>query len=105
LIIGEWQFGLQKVYSFNDKHAGAVYEALLGKYGRIIKDKNNFWLYPSAGAGLSFISLTSYEDINKQNTANTNFGKSNFRFWHECRYSAFKKKGQRRFLFWVDSGY
>lgn len=63
VFMGDLQFGLQKVYSFNDKHAGAVYEAVIGKYGRIIKEEKNFWLYPSAGAGVSVIALTSYEDI------------------------------------------
>jgi hypothetical protein len=63
MFMGDLQFGLQKVYSFNDKHAGAVYEAVLGKYGRIIKEEKSFWLYPSAGAGASIIALTSYDKI------------------------------------------
>jgi len=102
LIIGEWQFGLQKVYSFNDKHAGAVYEALLGKYGRIIKDKNSFWLYPSAGAGLSFISLTSYEDINKQNTATQTLVSPTFDFGMNADILLSKRKGKEDFYFgWI----
>jgi len=64
MFMGDLQFGLQKVYSFNDKHAGAVYEAVLGKYGRIIKEEKNFWIYPSAGVGASVIALTSYDKIN-----------------------------------------
>jgi hypothetical protein len=63
VFMGDWQFGLQKVYSFNNQHAGAVYEAILGKYGWIIKEDKNFWLYPSAGAGASVIALTSYDKI------------------------------------------
>lgn len=60
VFMGDWQFGLQKIYSFNNERAGAVYEAILGKYGWIVKEKDNFWLYPSVGAGASVISLTSY---------------------------------------------
>ncbi len=63
VFMGDLQFGLQKVYSFSDKHAGAVYEEVLGKYGRIIKEGKNFWVYPSAGVGASLISLTSYDKI------------------------------------------
>lgn len=66
IILAEWQLGLQKTYSFNDEHAGIVYEAVLAKYGRIIKEKKNFWFYPSAGAGTSVTSLTSHVG-NKEN--------------------------------------
>jgi hypothetical protein len=64
VFMGDWQFGLQKVYSFNNEYAGAVYEAVTGKYGRVIAEKKNVWIYPSAGAGVSVISLTSYKKIN-----------------------------------------
>jgi len=60
VFMANLQFGVQKVYSFNDEHAGAVYEAVLGKYGRIIAEEKNFWLYPSVGTGVSVISLTGY---------------------------------------------
>jgi hypothetical protein len=74
MFIGEWQFGLQKTYSFNDEHAGVVYETLLAKYARNIKDEKRIWIYPSAGAGASVIALTNYKDINgikKNMTTNT----------------------------------
>jgi hypothetical protein len=64
MFMGDLQFGLQKVYSFNDKHAGTVYEAILGKYGRIIREGKNYWFYPSIGAGASVIALTSYDNVN-----------------------------------------
>ena len=64
MFIGDLQFGLQKVYSFNNEHAGAVYEAVIGKYGRIINEGKNYWLYPSAGTGASVLSLTSYDRTN-----------------------------------------
>jgi hypothetical protein len=66
VFMGEWQFGLQKVYSFNNQHAGALYEAVMGKYGRLVAEKENVWIYPSAGMGVSVAALTSYDEIDGQ---------------------------------------
>jgi hypothetical protein len=66
VFMGVWEFGLQKAYSLNDANADAVYEAVLGKYGRIITEGKNYWLYPSAGAGASVSSLTSYGKVNSR---------------------------------------
>lgn len=66
VFMGDWQFGLQKVYSFNNQHAGALYEAVMGKYGRLIAEKENVWIYPSAGMGVSVAALTSYDEIDGQ---------------------------------------
>jgi len=104
VFVGDWQFGLQKIYSLNNVHAGSSYEAVLAKYGRIVKERKNFWLYPSAGAGASIISLTSYTKNNgvRENVKTETLVSPAFDFGMNANFLMSKLKwNEKYYLGWI----
>ena len=65
----EGTIGAQKQYSSGTTYAEPYNGAAQAKWGRIIAEKERYWLYPSVGAGASFIQLTTYDKSsgNEQN--------------------------------------
>jgi hypothetical protein len=66
----EGTIGMQKQYSSGTNYAEPYNGAAHGKWGRIIAENDHYWLYPSVGAGASFIQLTTYDKIsgNEENS-------------------------------------
>src|SRR3954454_6162004 len=53
----EGTVGIQKRYGLDNTYAEPYCGAAHGKWERIVAEKDHYWLYPSIGAGTSFIQL------------------------------------------------
>ena len=57
-VVGQGRYANNTAYA--EPYCGAAH----GKWGRIVAENDHSWLYPSIGAGASFLQLTTYEKAN-----------------------------------------
>jgi hypothetical protein len=65
LILGlDGNIGVHGVKLTDSKAAEALSGAAYARFGRIIKENKNYWLYPSIGIGTGAIALKTYARVN-----------------------------------------